>query len=255
MGRGNGGEAIFDSDDDRLTFLGILEQVARQCGLLVLTYCLMGNHFHLLVETGVIRLGDVMRRVLCRYARHYNKKNRRLGYLFQSRFKAKLCLDEAYFVTALRYIHRNPVEAGLVKSPSEWSWSSYRQFVGRMRSTLVALERAFELLGDDRAAARKRYLALMEEKSDFVPSFGPSIAPARRTVVSAPSLDELAAMVPAECRIPGTDGKCRVRSRRVSRFRRQFASLAASHGYGGSVIARYLKVSPGAVSQYLSGTN
>lgn len=250
MGRGNGGQPIFNSDEDRQAFLGILEEVTRRCRFFVLAYCLMSNHFHLLLETGLIPIGDVMRRVLCRYARHFNKANKRLGHLFQSRFKAKLCVDDAYFVAALRYIHRNPVEAGLAKAPVDWVWSSHRQFVGGPRSTLLALDRTLGLLSDDPALARNRYLRLMEEESNFTPSFAPSASPKPKALRTLPSLDELTELVPLESRLQNTEG---VRPRSVSRFRRAFATIAAANGYGGSAIAKFLKVTPAAVTHYLKG--
>lgn len=248
MGRGNAGQPIFDSDEDRLGFLGILEEVTRRCGFLVLAYCLMSNHFHLLLETGLVPIGDVMRRVLCRYARRYNRANKRLGHLFQSRFKAKLCVDEAYFVTALRYIHQNPVKAGLVDAPGDWVWSSHRQFVRGPRSALLSLDRTLGLLSDDRTLARERYLRLMQEESDFTPCFDPSPAPKPEPSQCLPSLDQLAELVPLTNRIQDAPG---IRPRSVSRFRRAFAAIAAEHGYGGSAIAGFLKVTPAAVTRYL----
>ncbi|MBI3298949.1 MAG: transposase [Elusimicrobia bacterium] len=238
MGRGNGGDPIFKTVDDRLIFLGILEEVTRRCRVFVLAYCLMGNHFHLLIETGLIPIGDVMRRILCRYARYYNKTNRRLGHLFQSRFLAKPCLDEAYFLAALRYIHRNPVEAGLVETPGEWLWSSHRQFVGGVRSTLLALDRTFSLLGDDPASARRRYLTLMEEESDFQPSFEPASPPDERKPEAIKTLEELVLEVPES--EPTPDEKRQgSRPRAVSRFRRSFTEIATANGYGVSAIASF----------------
>lgn len=246
MGRGNGGDLVFRSVEDRLVFLGLLDRVARRCGVRVLAYCLMGNHFHLLVEVGRVPLGDMMRRLLSRYAKFFNRSSDRRGHLFQSRYLAKACLTDSYYAAALRYIHRNPVEAGLAASPGEWAWSSHRQFMGGVHSTLFARDRALSLLGGTPEAGRRRYIELMEEVTEFTPDFDSPESGAGASVDPAPSISELAARLPDSSQ----DGGGR-RPRGLTAFRRALAVAAAEYGYSGSEIAAFLNVSPGSVSRYL----
>jgi REP element-mobilizing transposase RayT len=257
MAKGNGGQDIFLHNEDRLLFLGILEEVVRRCGCLVLTYCLMDNHFHLLMEVGNVPLCDIMRRVLCRYARKFNKTHGRKGHLFQSRFKAKTCLDECYLFTLLRYIHRNPIEAGLAKSPSDWPWSSHRQFIGGPASALLSLDRALALLADEPAAARRRYLTLMDEEDSppFKPKFDAELPAQPRPRVKLRSLEELARDVSLPSGAESLDPTTFRRPRQLSRSRKEFAILAAANGHGGSAIARFLGIHPSAVTKYFAAAS
>jgi REP element-mobilizing transposase RayT len=125
MARGVNGGAIFIEDRDREEFLVDLKRVEDETGAEIIAYCLMGNHFHLAVKVGAIPLGTVMQRVLTGYPLRFNARHQRTGHLFQARYKAILCLDEAYLYRLIRYIHLNPVRAGLVAAPEDWRWSSF----------------------------------------------------------------------------------------------------------------------------------
>lgn len=127
MARGVNGGAIFLEDRDREEFLADLSRVAGETGAEVIAYCLMGNHFHLAIKVGAIPLGAVMQRLLTGYVLRFNARHQRTGHLFQARHEEILCLDEAYLYCLIRYIHLNPVRAGLVATPEEWRWSSFSQ--------------------------------------------------------------------------------------------------------------------------------
>ncbi|MEQ1919676.1 MAG: transposase [Elusimicrobiota bacterium] len=125
MARGVNGGEIFITDQDRKDFLSDLKCVVDQAGAEIIAYCLMGNHFHLAIKVGAIPLWTVMQRLLTGYVLRFNARHQRTGHLFQARHKANLCLDEAYLYCLIRYIHLNPVRAGLVAAPEEWRWSSF----------------------------------------------------------------------------------------------------------------------------------
>lgn len=255
MSRGNGGQLIFRSDDDCRIFLGILEDVVRRTRCAVLACCLMRNHFHLLVQVGDISLSVIMGRVLSRYAKYFNTRQKRRGHLFQSRFKAKLCADNAYLVTVLRYIHRNPVKDGLVASPGEWPWSSHNQYLGPIHSTLISVKRGLALLDSDPVVAKRRYALLMEEDDGgFEPRFdGDTKAPRKQPEAAPPKgLDEIAAGLRGESgvdfvKLPGT-----VRRLVVSRLRREFARRASDYGHSNTSIAKFLGVHPTSVGEYFN---
>lgn len=90
----------------------------------------MGNHFHLAIRVSSIPLAEFMQRLKGEYAAVFNKRYDRVGHLFQSRYEAKVCLDERYLMTLIHYIHMNPVRAGLVSDPRDWPWSSASSFGG-----------------------------------------------------------------------------------------------------------------------------
>jgi REP element-mobilizing transposase RayT len=128
--RGNGREDIYLSDDDRAMFLVVLAQVYERFNWRIHAYCLMNNHYHLLVETPDGNLSQGMRQLNGVYTQRFNRAHNRVGHVFQGRFKGILVEKGAYLLELSRYIVLNPVRAGMVKTPDEWAWSSYRAMVG-----------------------------------------------------------------------------------------------------------------------------
>ena len=129
MARGVDGRAIFIDDHDRTKFLDDLRRISDDSSGEIIAYCLMGNHFHIAFRAGHIPLAVIMQRFLTGYAFSFNRRHNRAGHLFQARYKAVLCLDDAYLFGLVRYIHMNPVRAGLVAKPQDWPWSSSSQQV------------------------------------------------------------------------------------------------------------------------------
>lgn len=124
MARGVDGCEIFIDDRDRYGFLSALNRIQGQTNAVVYAYCLMGNHFHLAIKVGPVPLAAVMQRVLTSHSITFNNRHDRTGHLFQARYKSILCLDDAYLISLIRYIHMNPVRAGFVTHPEDWPWSS-----------------------------------------------------------------------------------------------------------------------------------
>lgn len=124
MLRGVNRDAIFLEDQDRQRFLHALRLTREASGCVLLAYCLMTNHVHLIVMTTAEPISLVMKRVGVRYVGWFNRKYGRVGHLFQSRFASLPVEDDAYLITLLRYVWRNPVEAGLVAHPEDYPWSS-----------------------------------------------------------------------------------------------------------------------------------
>jgi putative transposase len=133
MSRGNERRDIFLDDADRRRFLHTLRSVTERSGVLCHTYCLMGNHYHLLLETPDGNISQAIRQLNGVYAQSFNRRHGRVGHLFQGRFKSKLVEKDTYVLTVSRYIVMNPVRADLVTRPSDWEWSSYLAHVGRVK--------------------------------------------------------------------------------------------------------------------------
>ncbi|MBI4432983.1 MAG: transposase [Candidatus Omnitrophica bacterium] len=127
--RGNERKDIFRSSQDYELFLNILAEAALTFDGLVHAYCLLPNHFHLLLETKDSNLSQVMKRLLGLYTVRFNKKHQRSGHLFQGRYKALIVDKDAYFLQLSRYIHLNPVKAKLAKVPEAYRWSSMRHYL------------------------------------------------------------------------------------------------------------------------------
>ncbi len=129
--RGNGREAIYWDDDDRLAFLGVVGEVCGRFNWVVHAYCLMDNHYHLLVETPEGNLAKGMRQLNGVYTQTFNRRHGRFGHVFQGRYKAILVERESYLLELARYIVLNPVRAQMVRSAKDWPWSSYRATAGQ----------------------------------------------------------------------------------------------------------------------------
>jgi REP element-mobilizing transposase RayT len=128
--RGNERKAIFYSDEDRLIFLDVLAEVCRRFNWIVHAYCQMDNHYHLLVETPDGNLSKGMRHLNGVYTQRFNRKQNRIGHIFQGRYKAILVDKDSYLLELARYIVLNPVRARMLKSAEDWPWSSYRATAG-----------------------------------------------------------------------------------------------------------------------------
>jgi REP element-mobilizing transposase RayT len=132
MNRGRGRKAIFHGDAYYKAFLRTLEEAYQRFKLQILCYCLMGNHYHLLVKTPEANLGRAMRHINGLYTQRYNRLRKVDGPLFRGRYKAILVEEDSYQLQLSRYIHRNPIEAGLVDRLEDYPWSSYPYYVCKL---------------------------------------------------------------------------------------------------------------------------
>lgn len=129
MLRGINRQQIFEDEEDRERFLETLINNKDQCGYKVYAYCLMGNHIHILLKVGGEDLTQIFKRVAGSYVYWYNWKYHRCGHLFQDRYKSEVVEDDGYFLTVLRYIHQNPVKAGMCKKAEDYAYSSMREYL------------------------------------------------------------------------------------------------------------------------------
>ena len=138
MLRGINQQQIFEDEEDNLKFLETLLKYKEQCRYEIYAYCLMGNHAHILLKEGKEDLTLVLKRIAGSYVYWYNRKYHRSGHLFQDRFKSEPVEDEAYFLTVIRYIHQNPIKAGMCKKIDEYKFSSYNEYINN--ATLIDTE-------------------------------------------------------------------------------------------------------------------
>lgn len=162
--RGNDRHPIFEDDDDCARFLVALAAAVARYRVLCHAYCLMGNHYHLLLQTPEANLSATMRQLNGVYAQQFNRRHERCGHLLQGRFGAQLVDGEAYLREVCRYIVLNPVRAGLVAHPREWRWSSFRATAGEtVGPGFLAVEWVRALGGArNRVEATRRYVSFVE---------------------------------------------------------------------------------------------
>ena len=126
--RGINRQQIFEDGEDYSKFLRILEECKAISKFEIFAYCLMNNHIHLLLKEVKEPIEQVMKRITTRFVYWYNIKYQRSGHLFQDRFKSEPVESDEYFLTVIRYIHQNPIKAGICKNPYDYTFSSYGEF-------------------------------------------------------------------------------------------------------------------------------
>ncbi|HTO86925.1 MAG TPA: transposase [Thermoanaerobaculia bacterium] len=174
--RGNERRAIFRDDADRERYLKCVARCRDRFAFRLHAYCLMTNHLHLAIEASEVPLSRIMLTLHGSYSQAFNRRHRRVGHLFQGRYKAFLVQKDRYLLALVRYIHENPVKARIVKKPEDFRWSSDRAYRRPSRPEWLETDFVLSLLADRRRPAVRRYIALMARRGpsdyDEVPTFG-----------------------------------------------------------------------------------
>lgn len=164
--RGLERKVIFKDDTDRKEFIRRLSEGLKLTGHKCYGWVLMPNHFHLLIRTGSKQLSDLMRKLLTGYALYFNKKNKRSGYLYQGRYKSILCQEDEYLLELIRYIHLNPMRAGIVKDMEElkiYLWSGHSVIMGKNESRWQNIDEILEYFGKRKSDAIGKYEKFVAE--------------------------------------------------------------------------------------------
>jgi REP element-mobilizing transposase RayT len=157
--RGDGREAIFLGDEDRHRFLDVLSDLVHDFNWAVHAYCLMDNHYHLLIETPEGNLSKGMRHLNGVYTQRFNRGHGRVGHVFQGRYKAIIVQKESYLLELARYVVLNPVRAHMVHTPDQWSWSSYRATARLCEPPLwLTVDWLLTAFSEHRGEAIRRYM-------------------------------------------------------------------------------------------------
>jgi putative transposase len=156
--RGNNKRSIFEDTHDRNRFLVMLGRVARRYGWKIHAYCLMENHYHLVIEIDECGMSRGFCELHTGYARSYNKRHGRVNHLFGKRYWSGRLEDDVSFVNTCRYVLRNPVRAGVVSDPAAWRWSSYRATIdAALADVPLAADELLAAFGRRRAGAVDRF--------------------------------------------------------------------------------------------------
>ena len=153
--RGINRQVIFEDQKDHVKYLELLKSYQEISGYQIYAYCLMSNHIHLLIKEGHEELGIVFRRLGAGYVYWYNWKYNRRGHLFQDRFKSEPVEDDAYLLTVVRYIHQNPVKAGITDNPIDYPWSSYQEYF--IDQGLCETKYILDLFSEDLTKAKMQF--------------------------------------------------------------------------------------------------
>lgn len=162
--RGNRRENIYDDDIDRNRFLKILGQVITDANWLCYAYCLMDNHYHLVIETPDGNLSKGMRQLNGVFTQTSNRRHARSGHLFQGRYKAILVDSDSYLMELTRYVVLNPVRVGIVDNPGAWPWSSYNAMIGEVATPpWLAKDRLLAQFAAQRKKAVQHYIQFIAQ--------------------------------------------------------------------------------------------
>jgi REP element-mobilizing transposase RayT len=164
--RGNHRRPIFFADTDRNLLDAVVAEAVDRLAARVHAYCWMTNHIHLLVQVSDAPLGRLMLRIASQYARRVQASLATTGHLFERRYHAVLVDADRYLLHLIRYIHLNPVRAGIVADPVDYRWSSHRAYLGQPRPSWLCCDFALQLLGADACETRARYQAFMNDAEE-----------------------------------------------------------------------------------------
>jgi REP element-mobilizing transposase RayT len=223
--RGNNGRVIFRDERERSFFLEELDVAARRYNWAWLSYCLMSNHGHLVIETPERTLGLGMRQLASRHAQALNQRYGTYGHVFQGRYGSVLVDSDVYFAQLLRYVALNPVTAGLCSDPTQWRWSSHRSLLIGSPEAINARARVETLLEGWGGPYGSRYERLFDPAGELARIFGADSPWTHRP----PLVELLAAAAP--------DGG--IRAAREHGYR--LAEIAAALGVHESTVSRRLR--------------
>lgn len=164
MLRGINRQVIFEDDEDRIKFLETIKSYKEISKYKIYAYCLMENHAHLLIEETCEPIGKSIKRICGSFVYWYNWTHERIGHLFQERFKSEIVEDDKYFLTVFRYIHQNPLKAGLVAEINKYKWNSYHEYFGK--SILIDTEFALKMFAGDRTKALVQLKSFLKETNE-----------------------------------------------------------------------------------------
>jgi putative transposase len=245
--RGNERAPIYRNAGDRSHFLELLGEVVTDERWRVLSYCLMGNHYHLLVQTPVPNLSRGMRQLNGIYAQAFNRRHDRVGHLFQGRFDSRIVQADEHLLLAVRYVVRNPVRARLCRSPAEWRWSSHRATLGLTPPRFLDRATLLSYFGRERRHAVERYQAHCEEEGSDGAEAHPFVDGDDAFTTTILERLERTADVPARYfQTPRPALATLLSSPRTNEI-----VQAHEHGYGVREIARHLGIAPSTVSRRL----
>lgn len=166
IARGIGRKKIFNDDTDRQSFIDRLAMIIGETQTQCFAWALIPNHFHLLLKTGTTPVTTVMRRLLTGYAMYYNRRHKRVGHLFQNRYKSILCQEDVYLKELIRYIHLNPLRAKLVadmKALEKYRFCGHGVLVGKFKADWQDSDYVTAIFGEPCSTARRRYRAFMQK--------------------------------------------------------------------------------------------
>jgi len=273
--RGNQRQKVFLEEKDFLKYLEFLNDYKDRYGFWIYAYVLMSTHVHLLIETGQVPLSKILQGINQRFTMYFNWRYGTVGHLFQGRYKAILCDKDAYLFRLVKYLHGNPVRAGMVRQPEEYRWSSHREYLGMNKNELVDTGLLLGMFSEDLKRGRRLYREYMRKeektsKEDFYRTVDQRVLGdeafverVRERVENGPlrgrrrhgvSLGEIARGIEEVTGIALSELRGKGKDSGAMEGRKLFSLAGREYGYKGREIAEFLGKDPAAVTGYLNGS-
>ena len=273
--RGNQRQKIFRDTADYEKYLRVLTVYKNRYSYRLYAYVLMGNHVHLLIETGETPLSKVLQGINQSYTLYFNRRYKTIGHLFQGRYRAILCDRDNYLLALLKYIHKNPLRAGIAETLETYQWSSHRAYIGKHNPLeLVNVDQALRMFSENKVRARWRYRKFMDEgeaidKKDVYATVDQRVqgdedfveciiekydgAVKKEPKTKEYSLAAISSTVETCFSVTLYQLRSSGKEPSIMRARRVMTMTARAYGYRGREIADYLRKDPASVSGYLRG--
>jgi len=245
INRGNNKGDIFIDEKDYNVFLKHLREVKEEKDFFLYCYCLMPNHFHLLLEVKDEPLSKIMQSLLTSYVIYFNSRYERSGHLFQSRYKAVICDKEEYLFKLVRYIHLNPKRAHLVEDISKYKWSSHNNYSGKWDNKVLSTEKLFTRMGETLSSGYRVYNNLVKDEND-------KLQEGFKGSYKNFSLSEILENISLETKISKEVIMSGAQSKEVNRARKIFSYNAVKEqGYTVKEAADFIKREYSGVAKYI----
>jgi len=258
IARGNNKEHIFQESIDKGYFIKLLKEYSTVMGYVIYGYVLMDNHYHIIIQVHDKKLQEIMHQINNKYSKYFNAKYQRVGHVFQGRYKAVLVQDERYILKLIRYIHQNPVRAGLCSKVEDYKWSSdicYRKVIRGFINISVILE----MLDKNIKLAVEKYKEFMEEEETTeyskLNAIGEEayriLCESRKEIEQRKRLDEILIEtgVPLEYYQLVKAGS---RKRILTEYKLKYAIAALEHHYTLQEIGQHISMTSAAINDMLN---
>jgi len=258
--RGNNKENVFECSEDKYYLIEYFRKAVELDGIELFAYVIMSNHYHLALRTSSEPLNKVMHRINTKYGIYYNKAMVRSGHVFEGRYKAILIQNDSYLISLVRYIHRNPVKAGVCSNVRDYLWSSDRCY-REMETGFIKSRLFLEMLSEDNEKSLKEYDALMSQDDDSDYDYEAAINTVhvkpelanknKKLITGRKPLDEIL----RESTNDMDEYESIKRGSRLRSFTQAkvtYAKSACEQGYSMQEIARHINVSATAVFKYIN---
>jgi REP element-mobilizing transposase RayT len=254
--RGNNKEFIFREDIDKDYFIKHVMEIIDEMGFKIYGYVLMSNHYHFIIQTLKDPLSKIMHQVNNKYCKYYNYSHTRTGHVFEGRYKGILIEDESYLLSLLRYIHQNPVKAGICSNVEDYYWSSDKFYRANIES-FVDTSFILGMISKNRIEAIKTYRSCMlkDDDTDYddMKIIGTQRSQSPIDITPIEDMDELDKILAGACRNRGDFLLIKQSSRKryLTPFKLSYIKMALESDYSLHQIGRNIGISQESVSAML----